>query len=310
VLTIGIPTYNRKSHVISRVKFLCDNNLPADVRLLVVDDGSSDGTAEALSKLGETYQILDYTSHGTNKGYSAAFLELFKRCKTPYLMVSCDDDDIIVSNISKLLSDLRTGEPNMLSTQFLFEKEIGRCNKMHGEIRPRDFFGCSALAPGLVYRVQACQNGLSHVQKLLRDGSEIAALYPQVLVVASALCLGRCFWWPKALVRAGARLPTGIRGANGEQYHHVTSRWRQLRELEIYFTELLSVKEYSQCYKKIGEMRQANRERIYGALRTAIEAELPQVIGEFDKSIKRHSLRLYARDMINRLMAILNRKPG
>ncbi|MCB0705697.1 MAG: TIGR04283 family arsenosugar biosynthesis glycosyltransferase [Saprospiraceae bacterium] len=47
--SVIIPTYNEAAHIGKLIKQLLDNSNPADVEVLVVDAGSTDGTAEIVS---------------------------------------------------------------------------------------------------------------------------------------------------------------------------------------------------------------------------------------------------------------------
>ncbi len=69
-LSILMPVYNEQASVANAVKQALDVRYPCDVELVVVDDGSRDGTAEVLSGLDD--RRLRVFSHARNRGKGAA----------------------------------------------------------------------------------------------------------------------------------------------------------------------------------------------------------------------------------------------
>jgi len=72
-LAVVIPMYNEAAGAAACVTAVCEalNRLPAAARLIVVDDGSGDGTAAALAQLSAEPR-LTVVSHAVNRGYGAA----------------------------------------------------------------------------------------------------------------------------------------------------------------------------------------------------------------------------------------------
>ena len=69
-LSILMPVYNEAATVLTAVKRVFDVDFPCDVELVVVDDGSTDGTAELLDSL--DHPSLVRHRHRTNQGKGAA----------------------------------------------------------------------------------------------------------------------------------------------------------------------------------------------------------------------------------------------
>jgi glycosyltransferase involved in cell wall biosynthesis len=299
MLTIGFPTYNRSQQIGGLLSGLCRHLGEGQSRLLVVDDGSNDDTHRELQERAARCDVLEIVLHQSNEGYAVRLTELFDRCQTPYLLVTSDDDSVKVEQLAPLLKELRRGRADVLSTQFLHQGSVYRGKKRFSAIAPRDFFACSAHAPGIVYKVDACRAGVAEVRRLLAESSEVARVYPQVIVVASVLATGAGYWWPYPMVETGAGLPTGLRSTDGGSYYSVAARWRQLKEFEGYFSEKLSEVTAPQQKTIIEQMRQANRARIYGTLRAAVELELPETLEEFDRSVRRHCLRLHGKTLLS-----------
>lgn len=70
-LTIAVPVYNERERVARALKELLSTTLPVESEIIVVDDGSSDGTWEELAQLPlpENVRLL---RHARNRGKGAA----------------------------------------------------------------------------------------------------------------------------------------------------------------------------------------------------------------------------------------------
>jgi glycosyltransferase involved in cell wall biosynthesis len=68
-ISVVIPTYQRRAHLLAAVASVQRQTVPAS-EIIVVDDGSSDGTAEALHNVGDPR--LRLIRHDHNRGVSAA----------------------------------------------------------------------------------------------------------------------------------------------------------------------------------------------------------------------------------------------
>ncbi len=71
MLSILMPVYNERARVREAIAQVLGAELPTEFELLVVDDGSTDGTAELLSELGEDRRVR-LLSHQRNQGKGAA----------------------------------------------------------------------------------------------------------------------------------------------------------------------------------------------------------------------------------------------
>jgi len=70
-LTIAVPVYNERERVGRALKELLSTTLPVESEVIVVDDGSTDGTWEELSMLGLPDQVR-LIRHKQNRGKGAA----------------------------------------------------------------------------------------------------------------------------------------------------------------------------------------------------------------------------------------------
>ena len=70
-LTLAMPVYNERATLRRAVKQLLDTELPVDVEVLLVDDGSTDGCLDTIADLVEAGAV-KVIRHGHNRGKGAA----------------------------------------------------------------------------------------------------------------------------------------------------------------------------------------------------------------------------------------------
>ena len=88
VVSVVIPTFNRAQKVVRAVSSVFSQTF-ADVEIIVVDDGSTDGTKKAVEQFGDR---VTYVAHSSNLGVSAARNTGIKKSNTP-LIAFLDSDD-------------------------------------------------------------------------------------------------------------------------------------------------------------------------------------------------------------------------
>jgi GT2 family glycosyltransferase len=121
------PVYNRRDTTLQALKTLSriDKN-GLDVHIIIVDDGSNDGTSEAIAKEYPEVQIVkgDGTLHyaaGTNRGIQAA-LE-----RNPDFIVTMNDDAIYHENfLQKLISTAKENPRSIVGSLLLLWDEPHR----------------------------------------------------------------------------------------------------------------------------------------------------------------------------------------
>ncbi|MGM0819361.1 MAG: glycosyltransferase family 2 protein, partial [Actinomycetota bacterium] len=67
-VTVGLPVYNDAERLYTSVPTVFEQSYDGPVRLLVVDDGSTDHTREVLAELAERYEGIEVLAHERNLG--------------------------------------------------------------------------------------------------------------------------------------------------------------------------------------------------------------------------------------------------
>lgn len=77
--------------------------LTADYEIVVVDDGSRDGTGDLLRGLAAEYPFLKVIHHGVNRGYGAALITGFANCSKELVFYTDGDGQYDVEELPLLL---------------------------------------------------------------------------------------------------------------------------------------------------------------------------------------------------------------
>ncbi|CAD5138691.1 MULTISPECIES: glycosyltransferase family 2 protein [unclassified Microbacterium] len=297
LLTIGIPTYNRAEDVRKTVTEILAHEDSELVDIVVIDDGGTDDAAERLRADPAVVDRVRVLRNPENLGYAGTFARLFRECETEYLMLTADDDRVLMENIRALVEYLSDHAPVFVSPQFLRDGRVSRGRSFTGAIAPRDFLAASAHAPGLVYRVEDCLPALGELAERAEAEEVDALVYPQVHIAMRLMLAGeRCTWLALPTVAEGAYRPSGIRDAAGGQYWSVESRWKQLQAYDA----LLSRWTADDASGRAQEMLTAQRDRAFHAIASAIRMEHPDLGAAFDEGARRR----YQRTLRSRILAV------
>jgi glycosyltransferase involved in cell wall biosynthesis len=87
-ITAAVRVYNGEDHIASTLDAILGQTRPAD-EVLVVDDGSTDGTADELRRFGREIRVV----RQPNGGYAAAFNSCFAEARGEFV-ANCDADDV------------------------------------------------------------------------------------------------------------------------------------------------------------------------------------------------------------------------
>lgn len=106
-LSIVIPVYNEKETVNEIVARVLSVKIDADKEIIIVDDGSKDGTRDVLKKLAEDNPDLKILFKEVNSGKGDTLKEGFRHTSGDYVIVQDADLEYDPSDYQKLLDAVK-----------------------------------------------------------------------------------------------------------------------------------------------------------------------------------------------------------
>ena len=134
LLSIAIPCYNSEAYMEKCIDSLLVGG--EDVEILVVDDGSSDRTAEIADAYAEKYPTIVKAIHQENGGHGEAVNAGMRNATGLYFKVVDSDDWVnaeAYAQILKTLEELIRGSEtvDLLISNFVYEKQGGKTKKSY-----------------------------------------------------------------------------------------------------------------------------------------------------------------------------------
>lgn len=274
ILTVGIPTFNRRDAVVARVRELLEIRDEVGVDILVIDNASTDGTIDALRAEFEGSGV-ELQSNDRNLGYAGNLLRLIDVARTEFLTVISDEDEVSLSGLVELMALLVQHRPRLVSPRAqVREDECYRGRRSTREIRADEFQSASFYVSGITFQVESAQRDVAIVRPLMPENAA-ATYYPQVLLAALAILDGEALFLDALVTRQVVQLQTQISDAGPGAYWFVPARWAQFEGYEGFFDLLQEAR--PEKADEIEIMRGSTRAEILGLLESAAVAQFPGV---------------------------------
>jgi glycosyltransferase involved in cell wall biosynthesis len=109
-LSVVVPCFNEEgniAHVVAQAAEV-GRRLASELEIIVVDDGSTDETAQVLARLQETVPELEVVAHSQNRGYGVAVRSGLDRAGMDYVFLTDGDGQFDLEELpaaAQLLSD-------------------------------------------------------------------------------------------------------------------------------------------------------------------------------------------------------------
>lgn len=133
LLSVTIPCYNSEAYMRNCIHSLLVGG--EEVEIIIVDDGSKDGTGAIADEYAQKYPTIVKAVHQENGGHGEAVNAGLRNATGLYFKVVDSDDWVSISaykEILKTLSQLAGGRPSvdMLISNFVYEKEGAKRKKV------------------------------------------------------------------------------------------------------------------------------------------------------------------------------------
>jgi glycosyltransferase involved in cell wall biosynthesis len=111
-LSILMPVYNEEERIADAVKQALDVQYPVEIEMVIVDDGSRDGTSEILHALSDGR--LNVVIHPRNLGKGAAIRTAVEHASGDYMVILDADLEYDPQDIPKLLEPVLDGRATVV----------------------------------------------------------------------------------------------------------------------------------------------------------------------------------------------------
>ena len=130
LLSVVVPILNERdtvAGVLQRVRAL-----PVNLELVVVDDGSTDGTTETLQQLAEAGVIDRLVIHPGNRGKGAALRTGFSQVRGHLVVIQDADLEYTPEELPALMEPILRGEADaVFGSRFMNGPQAGRIGQIH-----------------------------------------------------------------------------------------------------------------------------------------------------------------------------------
>jgi glycosyltransferase involved in cell wall biosynthesis len=112
MLSILMPVYNERERVERAIAEVLDTQLPTEFELVVVDDGSTDGTRDILRGLATSDERIRLFEHPENRGKGAAVQTALAEARGEYAAIFDADLEYDPTDLGLLMPPLLDGRTN------------------------------------------------------------------------------------------------------------------------------------------------------------------------------------------------------
>ncbi|MBU0717759.1 MAG: glycosyltransferase family 2 protein [Planctomycetes bacterium] len=231
-LSILVPVYNEAATVETLLRRVAQVKFPIDCEIIVVNDGSTDGSDAVLNRLADE-GLIQFVNQATNRGKGAAIRAATRRAGGTVLVVQDADLELDPSDLPSLLAPIIAGETKVCyGTRFAppvpaylrrlptywANRFLNAISNFLNGIRITDFNTCyKMMTAEVMAKLAITQNGFAmepeitakiarlgyhitekpvhYLPRTVAGGKKIRAL--DFLKYLAAMVRYRFFWWPQ-----------------------------------------------------------------------------------------------------------------
>lgn len=136
LVSVCVVTYNQRLMIEACLRSILDQRVDADIRVLVGDDASNDGTSEVINRLvGEYGPRLVHFRRESNMGASRNMCDLLVRAQGDFVARVDGDDYWLPGKLSRQLTFLETQpDCNVVYTNAITVDELGRQHGIFNDV--------------------------------------------------------------------------------------------------------------------------------------------------------------------------------
>lgn len=108
LLSICIPTYNRKDCLIQCLDSIVHQAIFSDIEVVISDNASSDGTDKIIGQYTTKYPNIVYSRNEENIGFDRNMLKVVSLASGKYCLFIGDDDAFFDESLENIVDILRT----------------------------------------------------------------------------------------------------------------------------------------------------------------------------------------------------------
>lgn len=155
-VSIVLPTHNRAG-LLPRAVESCLGQTFRDLELIIVDDGSTDGTAEIVRKIAQNDSRVRVVTQA-NAGLPRALNEGFAQAQGEFLTWTSDDNRYQPTAIEAMVNTMeRNPECGLVYTDFQLVDESGRVKNVVKSRSPSDLGAMNVVGACFLYRRSVAQ---------------------------------------------------------------------------------------------------------------------------------------------------------
>jgi len=298
LITLCIPTFNRSDSVSELLINITKQRINDIANILVIDDGSHDGTFKNLESF-DSHQNIKVLANESNLGYARTFLRCFDECESEYLIMCTDDDAYSKEGVMEILDEIYSKKPDFISTSFISD-DSARIHKKIKEIDFLDIWDSAKHSPGLVYKTSSILFAKESMIGLLRQNNLAAFFFPQIILLV--LMKSNNLRLLTSSVEIASKHPNGsyktqLTDQSGNVYLSLANVIERHKSFSAFYKLLIEDPLYKSHHSSLKQLLKSHENSLFSNIEAGIALEDSRLIKDFRRGgmLKLINLRLVSK---------------